>query len=245
MTFQAVRVSLLACGASLLFACETPAVLDSAALIDLDKEWVTLYQSSATGTVAKDRLAQLSVRAEQRGDTASATDPATAAGFYRIAATSGWTAGPPRNSQVLVLRDKGDVVCTRIAADPGAQPRDCAFIRVAPGLATLDEQAAEVKALRDAGALGTAEINKAERVVQTLTQSIQRVLQDRPAPASQSKSFDEYLELNLNRSFCMLPGLVGRVSSNSPPADQMERIVASAKAAQAALQAASISTACN
>jgi hypothetical protein len=246
MRFRTLRASLVVCAAVSLFACETAPVLDSAELIKLDKEWIALYERKAGGAAVDDELANLSTRAERRGDIASASDPATAAGLYRIAVTGAWTAGPPRNAQVLSLRDKGNAVCTKVAADPAAQPRDCAFIRVAPGLATLDEQAAVVKAIRDAGAtLSVADINKAESVAQTLAQSIQRVLRDRPAPASQSKSFDEYIELNLNRSFCMLPGLVGRVSSNSPPQDQMQRIIASAKSAQDALRAADISTACN
>lgn len=242
-----MRSLIILSAASLLFACETTAIRESATLIELDKEWVTLYQKKLNGGDAtiNDQLATLSARAEQSGDAASATDPATAAGFYRIAATTAWTAGPPRNTQVLSIRDKGNATCTQIAADAASQPRDCAFIRVAPGLATLDQQATEVKAIRDAATLSSADIDKAERVAGTLTQSIQRVLQERPAPAAQSKSFDDYIQLNLNRGYCMLPGLIGRVQSNAPPQDQMDRIVASARAARDALQAATISTACN
>lgn len=242
-----MRSLIFLCAASLLLACETTTVRESATLIELDKEWVTLYQKKLSGGDAaiNDQLAQLSTRAEQSGDATSDAEPATAAGFYRIAATTAWTAGPPRNAQVLSIRDKGNATCTKLAADPASQPRDCAFIRVAPGLATLDQQAAEVKAIRDAATLSSADLHKAERVASTLTQSIQRVLQERPAPASQSKSFDDYIKLNLNRGYCLLPGLVGRVQSNSPPQDQMDRIIASARTARDALQAATISTACN
>ncbi len=255
MRFPTIRGALFLFAASLLLACETAPVKSSIALIDLDKEWVGLYEkrldaaraNSATPADINNQLAQLSVRAEQGGnDAAEGTDSATAAAFYRIAVTAAWTAGPPRNTRVLPLRDKGTAVCARLAADPAAQPRDCALIRVAPELATLEAQTAEVRAIRDAAApLVSADFNEAERVTNTMTQSIQRVLRERPAPASQAKSFDDYIELNLNRGFCTLPGLMGRVRSHSPPQDQMQRILASANAAQDALKAANVSTACN
>ncbi|MET0657417.1 MAG: hypothetical protein ABW110_04575 [Steroidobacteraceae bacterium] len=248
---DAIRALLVVCGASLLLACNPTVVRNSVSLIDLDKEWVGLYEqrlkaereNPGTAAAINSRLADLSERAEQHGD-ASESDPATAAGFYRIAATSAWAAGPPRNTRVLPIRDKGTAVCTKLAADPMSQPRDCAFIRIAPELATLDAQAAAVKTLRDAVTLSAPEFAKAEQVASTMTQVIQRIVQERPTPGAQSTSFDEYIQLNLNRGFCMLPGLVGHVASHSPPPDQMQRIVASAQSAQSALQGANISTAC-
>ena len=140
----------------------------SVALIDLDKEWNSLYQQRLAGQSVTDQLVKVSTTAEQRGDATSATDPATAAGFYRIAATTAWTAGPPRNQQLLTLRDKGEGVCAKVNPDPAQQPRDCSFIRIAPELAILDQQAAATKALVSAGAtLDGANLTKAKSVADT------------------------------------------------------------------------------
>jgi len=243
MRFPTVHGWLVLMGAFLLLGCETSPVGNSVALIDLDKEWVSLYQQRLDGQPVTDQFVQLSTRAEQRGDATKDSDPATAAGFYRIAATTAWTAGPPRNQQLLTLRDKGDGVCAKVTTDPAQQPRDCAFIRVAPELATLGQQAAATRALRDSGAtLDGANLVKARSVADTTSKSIRRVLEGRPPPASQSKSFDDYIVQNLNSAFCNLQGLVGLPSTATD--EELQPLIASAKAAQDALRGASISTQC-
>lgn len=244
MRFPTVRGWLALLAASLLLGCGTSPVGNSVALIDLDKEWVSLYQQRLAGQPVTDQFVQLSSRAEQRGDATKDSDPATAAGFYRIAATTAWTAGPPRNQQLLTLRDKGDGVCAKVAADPAQQPRDCAFIRIAPDLATLDQQAAATKSLVGAGAtLDGANLAKAKSVADTTSKSIRRVIEGRPPPASQSQSFDDYIARNLNTAFCNLQGLVGLPSSATDA--ELKPLIASAKAAQDALRGASISTQCS
>lgn len=238
-----VRGWLVLFAVSLLLGCETSPVGNSVALIDLDKEWVSLYQQRLAGQPVTDQFVQLSQRAEQRGDATSGTDPATAAGFYRIAATTAWTAGPPRNQQLVTLRDKGAAVCTKLTPDPAQQPRDCAFIRVAPELATLDQQAAAAKALLNAGAtLDGANLVKAKSVADTSSKSIRRVIEGRPPPATQSKSFDDYIARNLNTAFCNVQGVVGLPSSATD--EELQPLIASAKAAQDALRGANISTQC-
>jgi len=244
MRFPTVHGWLVLMGASLLLGCETSPVGNSVALIDLDKEWVSLYQQRLDGQPVTDQFVQLSTRAEQRGDATKDSDPATAAGFYRIAATTAWTAGPPRNQQLLTLRDKGEGVCAKVNADPAQQPRDCSFIRIAPELAILDQQAAATKALVSSGAtLGDANLTKAKSIADTTSKSIRRVIEGRPPPASQSKSFDDYLVQNLNTAFCNLQGLVGL--PRSATAEELKPLIASVRAAQDALQAASISTQCS
>jgi hypothetical protein len=243
MRVPMIRSWLVLLGAGLLLGCETSPVGNSVALIDLDKQWASLYQKALAGEPVADQFVQLSQLAEQRGDATQATDPATAAGFYRIAATTAWTAGPPRNQQLVTLRDKGAAVCAKVAPDPAQQPRDCAFIRVAPELATLDQQAVATQALVHAGAtLDGANLVKAKSVADTTSKSIRRVLDGRPPPASQSKSFDDYIARNLNTAFCNVQGLVGLPSGATD--DELQPLIASAKAAQDALQGASISTQC-
>jgi hypothetical protein len=244
MRVTTIRSWLVLAGAFLLLGCETSPLGTSVTLIDLDKEWVNLYQQRLAGQLVADQFVQLSTRAEQRGDATKDRDPATAAGFYRIAATTAWTAGPPRNEQLIVLRDKGNGVCARVNLDTAQQPRDCAFIRLAPELATLDQQAVATHALVSSGAtLDGANLAKAKSVADTTSKSIRRVLEGRPPPSSQSKSFDDYVVKNLNTAFCNVQGLVGLPSSAAD--DELQPLIASAKAAQDALQAASISTQCS
>lgn len=243
MRVPMIRRWLVLMGASLLLGCETAPVGNSIALIDLDKQWAGLYQQRLAGQPVTDQFVEVSKLAEQRGDATKDTDPATAAGFYRIAATTAWTAGPPRNQQLVTLRDKGDGVCAKVTPDPAQQPRDCAFIRVAPELATLDQQAAATKALLNAGAtLDGANLVKAKSVADTTSKSIRRVIEGRPPPASQSKSFDDYIARNLNTAFCNVQGLVGLPSGAT--AAELQPLIASARAAQDALRGASISTQC-
>jgi len=238
-----IRSWLVLSGVFLLLGCETSPVGNSVALIDLDKQWVSLYQQRLAGQSVTDQFVKVSTTAEQRGDATSATDPATAAGFYRIAATTAWTAGSPRNQQLVTLRDKGEGVCGKITPDPAQQPRDCAFIRVAPDLAILDQQAAATKALVSAGAtLDGANLVKARSVADTTSKAIRRVIEGRPPPASQSKSFDDYIVHNLSTAFCNLQGLVGLPSSATD--EELKPLIASARTAQDALRGASISTQC-
>jgi len=244
MSVSMTRNWLVLSGALLLLGCETSPVGNAVSLMELDKQWVSLYQQRLGGQSVTDQFVKVSTTAEQRGDATSATEPATAAGFYRIAATTAWTAGPPRNQQLITLRDKGEGVCAKVNPDPGQQPRDCSFIRVAPDLAILDQQAAATKALVSAGAtLEGANLTKAKSVADTTSKSIQRVIANRPPPDSQSKSFDDYLAQNLNIAFCNVQGLVGL--PNSGGAEALQPLIASARTAQAALQGASISTQCN
>lgn len=243
MRLPIVRGWLLLLGVSLLLGCETSPVGNSVALIDLDKQWVSLYQQRLDGQPVTEQFVDLSKLAEQRGDATKDADAATAAGFYRIAATTAWTAGPPRNQQLVTLRDKGDAVCTKIATDPARQPRDCAFIRVSPELATLGQQAAATRALVTANAtLDGANLVKARNVADTTSKSIRRVIDGLPPPASQSKSFDDYIAQNVNAAFCNLQGLVGLPSSATD--EELQPLIASAKSAQDALRGASISTQC-
>jgi hypothetical protein len=238
-----IRRWLVLLGASLLLGCETATVGNSVALIDLDKEWVSLYQQRVAGQAVPDQFAVLSKRAEQHGDATKDTDPATAAGFYRIAATTAWTAGPPRNQQLVTLRDKGDGVCAKVAPDPARQPRDCAFIRISPELATLDQQAAATKALRNSGAtLDGENLVKAKSLADTTSKSIRRVIDGRPPADSQSKTFDDYLARNLNTAFCNVQGLVGLPSRATDA--ELQPLLDSKDAAEAALRGASISTQC-
>jgi hypothetical protein len=110
---------------------------------------------------------------------------------------------------------------------------------MAPSLAALDQE------VRGAGTLSPADQAKAEASIKRMSSLIKRVVAARSTSGSQSESFTEYVALNLNRAFCTLQGLFGRLANSSPPAEQMERARSAAVAAQTTLREAAISTACN
>src|SRR5262245_12942769 len=99
-----------------LAACAAPATL-----IQLDNEWARTYQArveaersnpdfltTLTTSASFDaQFADLSARAEKAGDAVLAKDPATAVGFYRVAAAAAWKSGTARETQVLPISDKG------------------------------------------------------------------------------------------------------------------------------------------
>ncbi|CAM9728075.1 unnamed protein product, partial [Phaeothamnion confervicola] len=137
-------------------AC-TPAVN----LIQLDNEWARTYSArleaeranpdfllSMTSSASFDaQLADLSTRAEKKGDATSVKDPATAVGFYRVAAAAAWKSDTARESQVLPISDKGIRACESLPNRDESQPRDCAFIRLVPKLASLDIKMREIDSL--------------------------------------------------------------------------------------------------
>jgi hypothetical protein len=256
---RAAHATLLAAvlvGAVALSACGTArSVSDSASILSFENEWTALYQQTVevsrggAGDIVAVRsgLKSLSERAEAQGDNASrSSDFAKAVSFYRIAATSAWQAGPPRNTAVLTVQEKGSAACAKLPQGEASQPRDCAFIRMAPSLAALDAKARKMEELRDAGPIIPANrLNEAEGVVSDVGDLTKSILDARTMAGAQSTSFDDYVKLNLNREFCTLQGFVGRISGSAPPADQKQRVIDAARAVQANLQRAAISTACS
>jgi hypothetical protein len=244
--------------ALLASGCSSTPVTAPVTLIELDKEWASTYASkleadraspAANGNGASpfdSKLADLSVRAEKQGDALLATDPATAAGFYRIAATSAWKSGAVREAQVLPIRDKGVRACEALPNRDASQPRDCALIRIAPLLATLDVKTREVQALRDAGETIPADKLHATQIVTSdVAALIKEVLNMRATVTSLPESFDDYLKLSLNREFCMLQGLTGRFAASAPTEAQKARVIEAVRGAQTSLRNAAISTTCN
>ena len=255
---RAAHAALLAAvlvGAVTLSACGTAqSVSDSASILSFEDEWTALYKQTVdvsrngAGDIAAVRsgLKSLSERAEAQGDTASrGSDFAKAVSFYRIAATSAWQAGPPRDTAVLSVQEKGSAACAKLPQGDASQPRDCAFIRMAPALAALDAKARKMEALRDAGpTIPANRMSEAEGVVSDVGDLTKSILEARTMAGAQSTSFDDYVKLNLNREFCSLQGFVGRFSGSAPPADQKQRVLEVARAVQTNLRNASISTAC-
>lgn len=250
MRISPLLLSLLA--ALTLNGCSTTGVKDPASILSLDQQLEALLErkSAPTNPAGEDRrivdekLGALADAARARAD-AAAEAPA-AVSLYRIAATAAWGAGPPHNTRLLPISDKGGAACARLPNGDASQPRDCALLRLAPTLATLDEQSEIVRRLRDAGpTIPSGQMTSALDAVGGVARNIKALLEKRSVSGALPESFDDYLEANLNGRFCMLQGLVGRIDASGASADQMERVKASAREAQASLRDSSVPTACN
>lgn len=242
-----VLVALLAAAA--VPSCKT--VAGSANVIKLDKELDGLYQqrieaertTPGSGAALSGKLANLSQRAEKEGN--AATDPATAAALYRIAATAAWTAGPPRNTQVLPVSDKGTKACEKLPNGPASQPRDCALLKVAPLLAGLDEKQTEIGRLRGTSTtIPAASLNDAAAATKDVTLLMKQVLAARTTFVPAAQPFDDYLKHRLTGQFCTLQRFVGQIDASMPPEELMKGVTDAARDAQSSLQGAAISTAC-
>jgi len=230
--------------------CETTGVTGSLNIKDLDDKLVALYQEklAATGDARADanrKLADVAKLAAGQGDAATA-NPSSAASFYRIAATAAWAAGPPQNTNVPDLSDKGAGACARLPNGDASQPRDCLVLKMAPNLALLDEKAEDVRKLRDAAAtIPSNSFDAATSLSEDVSTQIRKVVDARTAAGPQSESFDQYLHTNLNGQFCMLQGMLGRFALSSPPEPLLERVRAAVRDGRAALTTARMSTTCN
>jgi hypothetical protein len=238
--------------ALVIAGCSTTGVREPAGILGLDQQLAQLLErkSSGSGAVTADaqsidaKLGALADTAVSRGDTAA--EPPSAVSFYRIAATAAWGAGPPHNTRLLPISDKGSAACARLPGGDASQPRDCALLRLAPTLATLDDQSATVRRLRDAGAtIPASQLPAAGDAVNGVSRGIKALLEKRSALGALPESFDDYLKVNLNGRFCMIQGLVGRMDASGASAEQMERVKSPAREAQAALRASSVPTTCN
>src|SRR5262245_35244211 len=105
-------VLVLALSVLSIAGCETTAgVAGSMSIKDLDDKLVALSQeklAAAGGSQSETnkKLGALATAAAKQGDAATA-NAASAVSFYRIAATAAWVAGPPDNTNVPDLSEKG------------------------------------------------------------------------------------------------------------------------------------------
>jgi len=250
-----VRAATLVSCALALSACAS-----AVSLIQLDNEWARTYTArleteranpdflvSMTSSASFDaQLADLSARAEREGDAALAKDPPMAVGFYRVAAAAAWKSGTARETQVLPISDKGIRACESLPKKDASQPRDCAFIRLVPELASLDVKMREINGLRTAGPQIPADkFSRTVAVTGEVTSLMGQVLSVSAAAVSPPKSFSDYVAINLNAEFCNLQGLTGRFASSNPPPEQKAQMSDLVNAAEQKLQAAGVSTTCN
>ena len=224
-----------------------PRVSDSASIVDLDKDLVALYREKLAAPVdaqsaSNSKLADLATRSASQGD-AAVSDPPSAVSFYRIAATAAWAAGPPHDSRVPDLKDRGAAACGRLAKGDASQPRDCAVLKISPNLALLEVTADDVQKLRDAGSVPPASFDNAVRLSEIVSSQIVQIMGSRPAGSTHAP-LDNYLQPNLRNSYCMLAGLAGDFLKSSPPPALSARVIKAGEDAQRVLDKASFPTNC-
>jgi hypothetical protein len=246
---MSLRNLVIALAVLAIAGCEVPKKLgESASIIDFDKELAALYSAKLTpgnaGADTSAQLAKLATRAAQQGDAAADNVP-SAVSFYRIAATAAWAAGPPHDSGVPDLSEKGAGACAKLPHGDASQPRDCAVLKMAPDLALLDAKAVAVQKLRDASPLiPQASFDAAASLAEDMSTGIGKVLEARSAAGPQAESFEQYLKVAVNGHFCTLQNLVGRLANSNPPEGLKARAITAKSKAQASLLAASVPINC-
>ena len=249
----AVAALITAVAVLALVGCETTEAIASSVststnIKNLDDKAEALYKEklAATGDAVKDtnkKLGALAIEAARQGDAAT-DNAASAVSLYRIAATAAWVAGPPHNTRLPGLSNKGSGACER-AGGNAAQSRDCAVVRMIPSLALLDVKADSAQKLRDAGSIPRESLDGATKLTEEVSTQIQKVLELRKAALPLPESLDQYLQINLGREFCMLEGLLGQLDENSPPQPMLDRASAATRNARRSLEDASMSTTCH
>lgn len=231
--------------------CETTAgVAGSMSIKDLDDKLVALYQEklAATGDAQLEtnkKLGDVATVAARQGDAATAS-AASAVSFYRIAATAAWVAGPPHNTNVPDLSEKGAGACARLPGVDASQPRDCLVLKMTPNFALLDVKAEALRKLSGtAPTIASDSIDEVAALSEDVSVQIRKVVEARTAAGQQAESFDQYLHTNLNGQLCMLQGLLGRVDASSPPEPLLARVRTALRDARATLTTASMPTTCN
>lgn len=129
-----------------------------ARLADLDREFITLYQTKADYRAAADGIflqpdslsgafADLSERAAARAQTVPANAPATQVAFWRLATLASWQAGERGEAGVIERARGGREACAALRAANQDAPRDCLLIELAEPLARQDATLRDMQAL--------------------------------------------------------------------------------------------------
>jgi hypothetical protein len=245
----------------LLGACVEPVTL-----IQLDNELTRTYAAKIEmeradaetaimltgGSSLELQFADLSRRAESHGDAARAKDPATAVGFYRVAAASGWKAGRLREDVLLSIRDKGVDACEALPNRDASQPRDCTFIRLVPQLALFDVKAREIQSLAVATSLSDAQRARIVELARQITGDQGTVgligdlaaMQQNSASLPLPESFGDYIGVNINREFCAAIGMNGVLARNAAPQAQLDTMTNLIQGAETKLHNVGVSTTC-
>jgi hypothetical protein len=138
--------------AALLSGCNT------AKLSDLDREFVSLYQTKVDYRLASDGLflppdalsqsfADLSDRAAAGAQALPADALAAQVAYWRVATLASWQAGEQGEAVVIDRADSGGKACAALRASNKDAPRDCLLIEIAGPLARQDATLRDMQAL--------------------------------------------------------------------------------------------------
>jgi hypothetical protein len=225
-----------------LAGCPSTPVRNGLDLIELDKQLDELLKKEPSAAVS-DQLATLSKQASAQAD--ASTDPTAAVSFYRISATAAWGAGPPHDTRLLPLSDKGTAACAHLHNGDASQPRDCAIFRMAPTLAILDGQYAQIgDRIRSGGLIPSNEIVPAVQSAVDHFHNTRDALGQRRSAAALSESFEAFLKHRFNAYFCAGQWLQGKLDQSGTSPQQNALIKAASLEAEHEMTAASVNVTC-
>jgi len=129
-----------------------------AKLSELDREFVSLYQTKIDYRTASDGLllppdalsqafADLSQRAAAGARAAPAASPALQVAFWRVATLAAWQAGEAGETAVIDQAEAGRRACDALRSAGQDAPRDCLLLETAEPLARQDATLREMRAL--------------------------------------------------------------------------------------------------
>ncbi|HUQ09601.1 MAG TPA: hypothetical protein VM146_04740 [Steroidobacteraceae bacterium] len=225
-----------------LAGCPSTPVRNALDTLELDKQLDELLKKEPSSGVS-DQLATLSKQASAQGD--ASTDAAAAVSFYRISATAAWGAGPPQDTRLLPVSDKGTAACSRLPDGDASQPRDCAILRMAPTLAVLDKQRSVVGEMIRSGRMIPG--NEIAHAVQSAIDNFHHIhdaLDQRRSAGTLPESFDDYLKHRVNAYFCAGQWLQGKLDESGSSPQQNALIKAASLEAEHEMTASSVNVAC-
>jgi hypothetical protein len=225
-----------------LTGCPSTPVRNALDTLELDQQLNELLKKESTPAVSE-QLATLMKQASAQGD--ASTDPATAVSFYRISATAAWGAGPPHDTRLLPVSDKGSAACSRLQNADASQPRDCAIFRMAPMLAVLDKQyLATGKMIESGTRIPADEIPASVQSAVDNFHNIHDALDKRRSAGALAESFDAFLKHRFNSYFCAGQWLQGQVDASGSSPQQNALIKAASLEAERDMVASAVNVTC-
>lgn len=225
-----------------LTGCPSTPVRNALDTLELDKQLNELLKKEPTPAVSE-QLATLMKQASAAGD--ASTDPAAAVSFFRISATAAWGAGPPHDTRLLPLSDKGSAACSRLQNGDASQPRDCAIFRMAPTLAVLDKQyAATARMIASGSRIPADGIAAAVQAAVDNFHDIHDALDARRSAGALADSFDGFLKQRFNAYFCAGQWLQGQLDASGSSPQQNALIKAASLEAERDMTASAVNVTC-
>ncbi len=227
--------SMLRRGALLLGFALSLGGCTAVSLIETENEWRSAYRgmvesdammakndlliggddSLEVSSAYQGKLKDLATRAKTAGDKIVAEDPATAVGFFRVAALAAWKSGTDDIGQIDNAKESGNAACKSLKEKK--PPRDCALFDYVRWFAAADGQSLYQIQLRtrypDPNRLPTSvneDIEKRVGVGRDIVVELFKLRNATKLDNSVPKTFlDTFVDKNIERVHCNIVKLAG------------------------------------